>query len=106
MSFAILAYLIPPNEFWYMVQVGNFYMTPFCLQYQEHQSLIFKLIMAIMLGFPGGLDGKESACNVGDPDSIPVSGRYPPVFLPGKLHGQRSLAGYSPWDCKVLDTTK
>ena len=20
-----------------------------------------------------------------------------PVFLPGKLHGQRSLAGYSPW---------
>ena len=22
-------------------------------------------------GFPGGLDGKESACNAGDPDSIP-----------------------------------
>ena len=22
------------------------------------------------------------------------------VFLPGKSHGQRSLAGYSPWDCK------
>ena len=21
-----------------------------------------------------------------------------PVFLPGELHGQRSLAGYSPWD--------
>ena len=56
-----------------MVQVGNFYMTPFCLQYQEHQSLISKLIMTVMLGFLGGLDGKESACNVGDPDSIPVS---------------------------------
>ena len=27
------------------------------------------------LGFPGGLDGKESACNVGDPGSIPVLGR-------------------------------
>ena len=27
------------------------------------------------LGFPGGLDGKESACNVGDLDSIPGSGR-------------------------------
>ena len=26
-----------------------------------------------------------------------------PVFLPGKFHGQRSLAGYSPWDHK--DTT-
>ena len=22
------------------------------------------------------------------------------VFLPGKSHGQRTLAGYSPWDCK------
>ena len=33
--------------------------------------------MAIMLDFPGDLDGKESACNVGDPGSIPVSGRSP-----------------------------
>ena len=24
----------------------------------------------------------------------------PPVFLPGKYHGQRSVAAYSPWDCK------
>ena len=23
-----------------------------------------------------------------------------PVFLPGELHGQRRLAGYSPWGCK------
>ena len=23
-----------------------------------------------------------------------------PIFLPGKSHGQRSLAGYSPWACK------
>ena len=28
-----------------------------------------------------------------------------PVFLPGK-HGQRSLAGYSPWGHKELDTTE
>ena len=27
------------------------------------------------------------------------------LFLLGKFHGQRSLAGYSPWDCKELDTT-
>ena len=27
-----------------------------------------------------------------------------PVFWPGKSHGQRSLAGYSPWDRKELDT--
>ena len=28
-----------------------------------------------------------------------------PVFLPGKSHGQRSLAGYSPWSSKELDMT-
>ena len=27
-----------------------------------------------------------------------------PVFLPGKFHGQRNLAGYSPWGHKELDT--
>ena len=52
--------------------------------------------------FSGGSDGKESACNAGDPGSIPGSGRAHgekwqliPVFLPGECHGQRSLAGYS-----------
>ena len=37
--------------------------------------------------------------------SVPGSGRFPwrrkwqpaPAFLPGESHGQRSLAGYSPW---------
>ena len=46
---------------------------------------------------------------------IPGSGRSPgegngwlltPVFLPGEFHGQRSLAGYSPWGHKELDTTE
>ena len=27
-------------------------------------------------GFPGGSNGKESACNAGDPGSIPGSGRF------------------------------
>ena len=42
---------------------------------------------------------------------IPGSGRSPGegngnplVFLPGKFHGQRSLAGYSLWGHKELDT--
>ena len=34
------------------------------------------------MGFPGGSDGKESACNAGDPGLIPGSGR-----APGKGHG-------------------
>ena len=29
------------------------------------------------MGFPGDSDGKESACNAGDMDSIPGSGRSP-----------------------------
>ena len=29
-----------------------------------------------------------------------------PVFLPGESHGQRSLAGYSPWGHKESDMTK
>ena len=28
-----------------------------------------------------------------------------PVFLPGKFYGQKSLAGYSPWEHKVSDPT-
>ena len=30
-----------------------------------------------MQDFPGGLDSKASVYNVGDPSSIPVSGRFP-----------------------------
>ena len=60
------------------------------------------------MGFPSGSDGKESVFNAGDTGSIPGSGRspreekWPPtlVFLPGKPHGQRTLAGYSPWGHK------
>ena len=39
-------------------------------------SFIFWII-AIVTGFPGGSDGKESACNVGYPGSIPGSERSP-----------------------------
>ena len=31
----------------------------------------------LIYSFPGGLDSKESACNVGDPGSIPGSRRSP-----------------------------
>ena len=38
----------------------------------------------------------------------PWSRKWPPVpvFLPGKFHGQRTLAGSSPWGCKESDTTE
>ena len=67
-----------------------------------------------MKGFPGGASGKEPAGDVRDVCLIPVSGRLPcrrkwqptPVSLPGKSHGQRSLAGYSPWGGTESDTTE
>ena len=34
------------------------------------------------------------------------NGNSTPVFLPGEFHGQRSLAGYSSWDRKDMDTTE
>ena len=70
----------------------------------------FQLIsLPIFLGFPGGSEGKQSACNAGDLSSITWVGTIPwrrkwqptPVFLPGESGGQRSLAGYSPWGHRV-----
>ena len=51
------------------------------------------------------LSGKESSCQCGfDPCVVKIRWRRKwqptPVFLPGKSHGQRCLAGYSPWDRK------
>ena len=37
----------------------------------------FVIILAKSEGFPGGSDGKASACNAEDPDRIPGSGRCP-----------------------------
>ena len=35
------------------------------------------VIDLLLMGFPGGSDGKESACNAGYPGSIPGLGRAP-----------------------------
>ena len=74
----------------------------------------FNICMFKCLGLPWGSDSKESACNAGDPGSIPESVRFvwrskwlpTPAFLPGKSHGQRSLVGYSPCGHKGSDTTE
>ena len=63
--------------------------------------------------FPGGSDGRDSACNA--VDGVPPLGwedpwrrGWPPtpVFFPGEFHGQRSLEGYSPWGHKESDMTE
>ena len=47
----------------------------------SHQLLLFK-----ESGFPGNSAGKESACNVGDPSSIPALGRSPGEGIGYPLH--------------------
>ena len=62
----------------------------------------------------GGASGKEPACQCRrlefDPWVRKISWKRAqqptPVFLPGESHGQRSLAGYSPWDPEESDTTE
>ena len=83
-------------------------------------SLLFKVGYCPTVGFPGGSDGKESACNMGDLGSTWVrpgfdlgwedspGGGHGNTLLYSCLenrHGQRSLAGYSPWDRKQSDMT-
>ena len=68
-------------------------------------------------GFAVGTSGKEPTCQWKRCKRLrfhPWVGKIPwrrnwqptPVFLPGKSHGQRSLAGYSPGISKEWDTTK
>ena len=60
------------------------------------------------MGFPSVSEAKETACNAGDPGLIHRLGRPPwrrewpstPLITPGEFHGQRNLAGYSPWGHK------
>ena len=56
-------------------------------------------------GFPGSSDVKESACNAGDPGSIPGSGRVPGEGNGNPLQYSCPEHGYSPWGHKESDTT-
>ena len=69
--------------------------------------LVTFLLTLVTQSFPGGSDGKASACNMGDSGSIPGLGRSPdegngnPLwYLCLENPGQRSLVGCSSWGCK------
>ena len=86
---------------------------------EEEERTINKIYIVSLkvIGLPRWLSGKESVANAGHSGgshSIPGSGRssgevngnplqYPCLENP---HGQRSLAGYSPWGHKELDMTE
>ena len=44
--------------------------------------------------------------SLGWEDPLEKEKQPPPVFLPGELHGQKSLVGYSPWGLKESDMTE
>ena len=62
----------------------------------------------------GGTSGKEADCQCrrhkrqglipAKEEALEKGMAAHPVFLPEESHGQRSLAGYSPWDHKESDT--
>ena len=65
------------------------------------------------MGFPWWLSSKKLLAvqetqvqSLGQEDPMEKGMATHSVFLPGKLHGQRSLVGYSPWDYKELDMTE
>ena len=63
-------------------------------------------LLQLLLGFPGGSVVKNPTANAGDAGEaglIPGLERFPGEGnsnLPGKFHGQRSLASCSPWGHK------
>ena len=84
------------------------WILPFIVAHPHLSDLIFDY------SFPGGSDGKASACNAGDPGSVPGLGRssgeghgYPPQYsCRENPHGQRSLEDYSPWGRRESDMTE
>ena len=72
----------------------------------SHRAVYIFRNPCVILGFPDASDDKESSLQCWRPQFDPRVAKIPrrreghptPVFLPGEFHGQRSLAGYSPWD--------
>ena len=77
-------------------------------------SLPFNNTLSSFRGFPGSSDVKEYACKCRRFGFDAGVGKIPwrrewqpiPVLLPEEPHGQRNLAGYSPWSREESDMTE
>ena len=90
-----------------IIRMPRGHLPPDIMEYKMHRTIY-------IVDSPAGSDGNESACNAGDLGLIP--GQEDPLekkmathssILAWRIHGQRTLAGYSPWgrkesDCVVL----
>ena len=72
----------------------------------EHLLLCCFVQMDVRIELPEAFCQGAQSCHV--IEKIPWRRKWQPapVFLPRKSHGQRSLAGYSPWDHKESDMTE
>ena len=85
-----------------------------CRSWKDNQEPFSKGQAMTLMGLPRWLTGKESICQCKRCRFDPWVGKIlwrrkwqpTPGFLPGKSHGQTSLADYSPWGCKESDTTE
>ena len=106
------------NFLWWVIQMRGkvFWVTFWGLEIiwkkcSGPHSLFWKRIQKIAglhlrkMGFPGGSDGKASACNVRDQGSIPGSGRSPGEGNGNPLQ-HSCLENPSPWGCEESDTTE
>ena len=77
-------FIIPPKYNWYKKaleiqyyswrdKIGSIFSTVFIWESDRYENKIW--ISSINIRFPGGSDCKESACNAGEPGSIPGSGK-------------------------------
>ena len=77
-------------------------------------SILLRLCGSLISHVSAGSGDKRIRLQCRRPGFDPWVGKIPlrrerqptPVFLPGELHGQKSLADYSPWGCKEPDTTE
>ena len=97
----------------------DFRLVPQILQYFPHsfsQDVWYVASRYMRLAFAGGSEDKKKK----NLPAMQKTGFNPwagkilwrrewqptPVFLPGEFHGQRRLAGHSPWGCKESGTTE
>ena len=86
----------------------------YCYQNISFLCIPFIAISYVFYGLPWGLRWERICLQCRRPRFDPWVGNIPwkrewlptPVFFPGEFHGQRSLAGYSPWGHKELDMTE
>ena len=78
------------------------------------QFRVIRITYSVLRGFPGCSVVKEPACQSRRCEFSPWVGKIPcrwkwqltPALIPGKSHGQQSLAGYSLLGCRESDTTQ